>query len=338
MRIPWIDNLKTVGIFCVVYGHTLGIIVSIGVWIYSFHIPLFFLVSGYLLKSKYLEKDFKAFFIKTTKSIIPPYIIFSIIGYLFWLLISRHFGNDAGQAMNVFEPLFAILYGTSSHDSIQLTPIVLWFFPCLYVAQLLTYWVFRPAKLIIVLLFSIALMIVGVLIPHNIFLPFELEDALIAQFFVTLGCIAKKKNIMGYLCTHKSYIWALLLIATGSIASYMNGRVDMRSAYYGNVLYFLCSSIGITMGIAIICSKFPATKLSENISENTVMIFPLHFLVFSCFSAIYVYGFHNLEIREMPSVSLIAAIANILLLITISPIIKKVLPWAYGIKSGTISN
>jgi len=61
-------------------------------------------------------------------------------------------------------------------------------------------------------------------------------------------------------------------------------------------------------------------------------IFTLHFLVFSCFNAVYVYIFHDITIRAWASVSFVSAIVNILLIISVSPIIKKILPWAYGIK------
>lgn len=40
-RIEWIDMVKGVGIFLVVIGHA-GNIPNVKIWIYSFHMPLFF--------------------------------------------------------------------------------------------------------------------------------------------------------------------------------------------------------------------------------------------------------------------------------------------------------
>ncbi|MDA3798097.1 MAG: acyltransferase family protein [Kiritimatiellae bacterium] len=335
MRISWIDYLKAIGIFLVVYGHTAGVLPFMEKWIYSFHMPLFFLVSGFLMKPNRLEGSFKTFFIRSTKSLMPPYIIFSIICYLFWLLIARNFGMDKELEAAPIFPLLAILYGTSSHATIQLTPIVLWYFPCLYLAKLLSYAAFKPPKTYLCIIFSALLLAIGLVIPRNIVLPFELEDALIAQFFIVLGFLAKKKNITQYFFSHKPYIWGAIFLVTGSIAAMLNGRIDMRSSVYSNFAYFMCSSLGITLGLAILCAQLPKCKPAEIVSKNTIIIFPLHFLVFSFFSAVYVYVFHNLELRILPSVSFFSSIANILLLISISPIIKKVLPWAYGIKSET---
>lgn len=50
-RIKWIDILRAIAIIFVVVGHTLteG---EVQTYFYSFHIPLFFFISGMLLKIK----------------------------------------------------------------------------------------------------------------------------------------------------------------------------------------------------------------------------------------------------------------------------------------------
>ena len=54
--IRWIDNLKGFGILLVVIGHTVPR-EGLGQWIYAFHMPLFFFISGFLL-SKKMEKGY----------------------------------------------------------------------------------------------------------------------------------------------------------------------------------------------------------------------------------------------------------------------------------------
>lgn len=49
-RIVWIDTLKALGIIAVVVGHVVpGTLAKI---IFSFHMPLFFFISGFLFKEK----------------------------------------------------------------------------------------------------------------------------------------------------------------------------------------------------------------------------------------------------------------------------------------------
>lgn len=58
-RLNWVDWAKTFGIFLVVFGHSFNPSSSEWSWelellnlIYSFHMPLFFFLSGYLFKVK----------------------------------------------------------------------------------------------------------------------------------------------------------------------------------------------------------------------------------------------------------------------------------------------
>lgn len=55
MRLPWIDALKGFGIMLVVFAHY-SLPVALDTYIFSFHMPLFFFISGFLLNFvKYAE-------------------------------------------------------------------------------------------------------------------------------------------------------------------------------------------------------------------------------------------------------------------------------------------
>lgn len=47
-RVKWIDYLKGFAILLMVIGHYQGTPTFLNVWIYAFHMPLFFFLSGYL--------------------------------------------------------------------------------------------------------------------------------------------------------------------------------------------------------------------------------------------------------------------------------------------------
>jgi len=84
-RVQWIDYAKGIGIFLVVFGHTLRglvnssildtstIIVSIDQWIYSFHMPLFFYLSGLFIERS-ASKPLRDFFVSKFKVIAYPYL------------------------------------------------------------------------------------------------------------------------------------------------------------------------------------------------------------------------------------------------------------------------
>lgn len=117
-RESWIDTLRGIGILFVILGHCEPPFDKI---IYSFHMPLFFLISGYLFKSKKNIKDYlKKIFIKY----IIPYFLLCIINLLLVTIIDRDFKINY---------VIGILYsrGTTSWLP-NCSP--LWFLTCITVA------------------------------------------------------------------------------------------------------------------------------------------------------------------------------------------------------------
>ncbi|MEC4818975.1 MAG: acyltransferase family protein, partial [Scytonema sp. PMC 1069.18] len=79
-RIEWIDCWKGLAITTVVVGH---IFTTLSKYIYWFHMPLFFFISGYLYKEK---TDYAAFFKKKFFHLMVPYfsflVLFTLLQYL----------------------------------------------------------------------------------------------------------------------------------------------------------------------------------------------------------------------------------------------------------------
>ena len=73
-----LDILKGFGIFFVVFGH----IVHIGefrTYIWGFHMPLFFLISGLLYNNEKYKNNFILLFKSRFASLALPYVLFYII-------------------------------------------------------------------------------------------------------------------------------------------------------------------------------------------------------------------------------------------------------------------
>ena len=90
-RLDWIDIAKGIGIILVVLGHTLVPQVRetdfagfLWIFIYNFHMPLFFFLSGYLFEKglpHYTNKG--KFILGKLQYLMLPYLIFSTFAYLF---------------------------------------------------------------------------------------------------------------------------------------------------------------------------------------------------------------------------------------------------------------
>lgn len=91
-RIIWLDVAKGMGILLVVLGHALGGIIdmpgratppgfrAVFLGIYIFHMPVFFLLSGLLVRKR-LARSRKGFLIDLVITVAYPYFLWSIIQY-----------------------------------------------------------------------------------------------------------------------------------------------------------------------------------------------------------------------------------------------------------------
>lgn len=78
-RIDWLDIAKGIAIICTIIGHSFGK-GRIGIFIFSFHMPLFFILSGYTIRKIPFNK-FKKATIKDFRRLIIPIIVVFIIDF-----------------------------------------------------------------------------------------------------------------------------------------------------------------------------------------------------------------------------------------------------------------
>ncbi|HHS9855093.1 TPA: acyltransferase family protein [Klebsiella quasipneumoniae subsp. quasipneumoniae] len=101
-RNEWVDYAKGFGIVLVVYGHISRGLYNSGIlsdtkWfhfidslIYSFHMPLFFFLSGLFLMKSFLVRGLRIFIFNKVDTILFPYVIWSIIQGLTEFFLSKY--------------------------------------------------------------------------------------------------------------------------------------------------------------------------------------------------------------------------------------------------------
>ena len=122
-RILFIDNARSIALFLVVFAHLYDSHTKVALFIYAFHMPLFFLISGYLHK----DEMFKDLIKKLTKKLLIPLDFFFIIGYLYCVISS--FGSN-------LEIITSSLKGIIIGKSITANPM-LWFLLALFWVRIL---------------------------------------------------------------------------------------------------------------------------------------------------------------------------------------------------------
>ena len=122
-RLEFIDCARGIGILLVVIAHHLQNSESVLWWIYSFHMPLFFLISGYLYQ--HLDRkhtNLKETIVAGVKSFLWPYFTFNVIIVLWWLLLKIVVGAQPEESMWNIILRFLTTYGYHA----------LWFLPTLF--------------------------------------------------------------------------------------------------------------------------------------------------------------------------------------------------------------
>lgn len=134
-RLDYLDMAKGLGMILVLIGHLQGdsiftfspYIHPLCVYIFSFHMPMFFIISGILLAIKNDEiRPFKEVAASRFRRIMIPYFWFSFF-YLLVVVIALIKGEIAVQTLYLNIWYVLGLYGMN----------VLWFLPALYLGELL---------------------------------------------------------------------------------------------------------------------------------------------------------------------------------------------------------
>lgn len=88
-RIHWIDIARGMCIIAIVIGHvyTDG---YLRWYLFSFHVPAFFYLSGLCFKE---NEEFAVFIIKRIKTIVVPYFFYSIISILIFWIAGRYINS-----------------------------------------------------------------------------------------------------------------------------------------------------------------------------------------------------------------------------------------------------
>jgi len=259
-RINYLDMARGLAIFLVVFGHIYPND-TIRIWLYSFHIPLFFIVSGCLLNYQNEEnKNMKQIFIKKVKSLILPYIAFSIIRLIIRMILSN----------------FSILVIMGDlKNSIKLIGIgPMWFLPALFIAELLFYIIRKTIKkeylriIIIVILLCIPLL----LNKNSNSMLFVLSRSFISLGFIEIGYYTYKfisKIDLPY------YLIFILVIATIFLSHY-NGLVDLYYLQFNVFLLYIFNAVLGSITMILILKKCRNIKLLSFWGINSLIIMCTH--------------------------------------------------------------
>lgn len=333
-HLDWVDFAKAFGMILVILGHSGGLPWYLYRVIYAFHMPLFFFLSGVLIRDEFLVAGFKPYFLRAAKSIFPAYFFFGLIGYVFWFAVLRQLGVHGENLVPWYKPMLAIPYGSAAKEATGLQPSVLWFFTCLFSAQVLLYFLLRLPKTALQCAGAVILATIGVLLRGPA-LPFQLEVAFVAVGFLFLGRVFRKYQGAVALA-RPSLTVAAGAGALGILCALLNHSIDMRTSAYGNPALFYVAALCLTGSVVLFAKRLPARiPLAARIAASTILIFPLHSMVFTLIKGVAISLLHlPPALKSSFPFALIASALNLTFLLLIAPGFRRAFPWVFGLKPG----
>ena len=297
-HIRWVDLAKGIAILLVILGHTsrdeMLIVPFINVGknlIYAIHLPLFFFLSGYILKRKGNELEpFKTFLVKKVKSLLIPFISYSLLLYiLFQIAIHLPY---IGHILSSFGSLSLVDYWIENLCKGNPYSFHVWFIYILFIYMMITYFMNRILKNNNYFLIILGLIINLVTEAATFYYPALTAEYLIITtalryyIFFALGCnrfnkLIEKGNILELFPIFiLVYIYAKIDLFA-SIQVYLAIRILIILCSFSLIIY-LCHLASILVDNRI-------GTILEKVGQRSFSIYLIHQPFFTGFVSLILY-------------------------------------------------
>ena len=255
--LPWLDIAKIIGIFFVIYGHG-GQAGSATPFIYSFHMPLFFFISGMLYRPMTFSETLR----KDLRTLVVPYLLLNLLCWqpTLWLHLLRGTCTTEYLWGCIGGTLMGLGYNVDGFTPIS-TPC--WFIYALFLARLIVSLLPSKGKWGMVFLSAAAIGATLVLQHYNIDTYVPIDSAILALPFLCWGYVLR--DWVTYSVETFNYkLWFKIgfFLSTGMmwyLLVVFNGRVDTNTCNVGNyiVFYYVAALCAIWLILKVSCLCTP---------------------------------------------------------------------------------
>lgn len=342
-RFDWLDVLKCLAMFSVICGHAAsgddpG---SLKFYIYSFHMPLFFIISGMTLYIQMSRREFSfsAFIKNKTRTLLWPYLAFNLLLLPLWYCYFILYDPKAGSIPGL---LSAIVYSNPTWSSLPISAS--WFLTTLFLSVIVLFGVIKLCRnhdlilLIVCTIIGIGGYIFSCFEEINLLYPWHISTVPVATMLLMIGYLFMKKEhqISTFFFAVKKraisrYLIALLLIAIsffiGFFASGNNEKITMGLNHYGNFALFIIAVLSFSFMFYLIANIIPALPVIKLVGRNTV--------VYLCLHELGIIAMNTLNPLTRTFVSDMPVLASLVIFVVLMPVafaVERWLPWLIGKK------
>ena len=283
VRLSYLDYARVFAAYLVILGHLLSVNnTSIRPYIYSFHMPFFFLVSGMLHKDRGCIA-----WEKYWKTLIVPFLFFNVLFFILWPILwksgvwgggpSRFFDNNA-RLENIYlnyigKTVSDIIKGKGGPDGPT------WFLLALFYCKVANDMLCRNKYKTFVGI-SLILGVIGIAIyPYFNYVQIG-SFLMVFPFF--FGGFRFKEQIQLWCNNKYSWIIGSILFLLIIPVTMINGRVSTLNLNYGqcllplNVIVFYINGFTASLGLLTICTRFKHHRFVTKSAKALISILCFH--------------------------------------------------------------
>ena len=324
-RSGYIDFLKGLAIVFVVLGHCWLTPTDVIWLIYRFHMPLFFLISGYLLNNR-MNVGFKVFFIKKARQILLPYSIFCLFSFCFSnvFLTNKPDVNEGIQALFLSNKYLNFINNWA-----------LWYLPLFFITLIIFYLISKIKNRNIHILIIVSLLIIAPIfqsfmkgIYPKMDTPLAIHVLPAALACMLIGYMMKEYKYNGVL--HKrNAVNSILCIIIGIVGILLSLNSNESILEFESWKYLIGAFCIIQFLVWL--TKNNNNKIFQYLGRNSIMIYGIHRPLLSFFQekkldvylkAVGIYGFTASLSVTIFTIIIIVVIINIITYLRNSKLLK----------------
>lgn len=297
-RILWIDVAKGICMLAIIVGH-FGI-PEVSRVVFAFHIPVFFMLSGYTLSEDKPDKDFlQNRFVRLMK----PYFITCVLITVLDVFNSAAVFNDASISTVsdvIYKAMVRSFFGYGSITAFMDIDLggyigAIWFLPALFFASLfakltlgrLKKWTHRAA--VAVILFYTA-----AVLARFIWFPFSFQSGMMGAAFVILGKWMAEKDIMSKIRWYHNTLF-IVFFAAGFYFGWTEIHIasgGMNDYLITPVMVVMASILVIRLSMLIEKSRFFGW-----VGRGSIVVLAVHTIQLDCLRGwfIILFGIWNIQ-------------------------------------------
>lgn len=272
-----IDVAKGFAIFLVIFGHVVTMHQTLFRWIFSFHMPAFFFLSGMTFRPDRYP-DFRAFLADKFRKRIVPYFMIAGIALVICMLRPAYripiLEDGPGTQL-----LWLFYYAQPKNLYVG----QIWFLVALFMAELIA-WLWLRAfdkrsllakcySLLLLALAAVNIQRINGLLPFGERLPWKIDTALCAAVFLIAGYYAARENLLERLRPA-----APVLIPVSIWFSYYFGPklityVNMCDCFYHEAPYYYTAAFCGIAAMTLTALLMKRSRFWQFCGRNTMPLF-----------------------------------------------------------------